>query len=201
MALDPIFKVIRPVRGGGERRCPKCRHETLVVVEKTDEKRTGVVCRTCGWGRLDLKAERHEIACEGGCGQPMGALELVEGAKKEKKYICASCFAKRRDQKADPDPDGTKVRWPSFCTGGCGKVQMWIDFPEGGKPPAPEKLRSGYCKECAAKIKPSLLKNNTDEKIIRAKVEELKKKQAAGEPVSQADMLSLVDDLLKARRV
>lgn len=198
MGLDPIFKVIRAVKGGGERRCPKCRKETLVVVEKTDEKRTGVICRECGWGRLDLKSERYEISCEAGCNGKMGSLELVEGAEK-KKYICPGCAQKRRDKKVEPDPETILVRYASRCTGGCGNIQMWIDFPEGSAPPPPEKLRSGYCRACAAKVKPAMLKNNSEEKLIRETVEELKKKQAAGQPVSQADMLSLVDRLLKLR--
>lgn len=200
MALDPIFKVIRPVKGAGERLCPKCRRETLMVVEKTDEKRTGVVCRGCGWGRLDLMSVRHEVTCEGGCGHSMGILEIPEGAQK-KKYICAECSKGRREKKVEPDSEGTKVRYAVYCEAGCGQQTMWLDFPETEKGPAPGKLRGDLCKPCASKIKPSILKNNADEKIIRAKVEELKKKQAAGEPVTQADMLTLVDDLLKARRM
>lgn len=201
MPIDPIFKVLRTVSGGGERRCPKCRKEKLVIVEKTDEKRTGVICRECGWGILDPKSERHEVKCAGdGCGESMGLVELPEGVG-QKKYLCVECTKERREKKVAADPEGSMTRYAVLCEGGCGSQQMWLDFPETEKGPAPEKLRGGYCRPCASKLKPAMVKNNTEEKIIRETMEALKKKQAAGQPVTQEDMLGLVDRLLKARKI
>ncbi|MGI0150068.1 MAG: hypothetical protein ACREDF_11135 [Thermoplasmata archaeon] len=200
MPLDPIFRVIRSVQGGGERRCLKCKRETLLVVEKMDEKRTGVLCRNCGWSRADLKSERHEIICAGdACGESMGFVELVEGAS-PKKYLCVKCTKDRREKKVDPDTEGTKIRHKMLCEGGCGTQTMWLDFPETEKGPAPEKLRGGFCKPCASKIKPNMLRNDNGDKIIREAVEEFKKKEAAGQPVTAGEVLGVVDKLMKSRR-
>lgn len=201
MPIDrAVYKVMRAVKGGGERRCPHCKRERLFVVEKMDERRTGVLCANCGWGRGDLKSERINITCEGdACGEQLGPLEIVEGRPKVKKYICADCAKKRREAKVEADSEGTMVRYKMLCEAGCGTQTLWHDFPETEGGPPKGKLRGHFCKPCALKQKPKMLRNTTDQKIIFEAAEELRKKREAGQPITREDVFAVVDRLMKAK--
>lgn len=195
MKIDPIYKVRRPVYGLGTdpKPCPGCKRPTLFVVEKTDEGRTGVLCKACGWWHPDKKTDTCELSCEGedGCGDWLGPISVLERTAR-KKYVCASCAKRRSEAGVPPDPD-TQVRHVVLCEGGCGKLAGWLDFNEGAETQG--KLKLGYCDACAAKFPKGAPPPKVTERT-RLKLEELRSEIKARGQATPEDIDALISILM-----
>lgn len=198
MRLDPIFKILRAVKkapNGEVPTCPKCKAANLLVVEKTDEKRSGVICRSCGWWHGDAKTDRHFLRCEDTCGEEMGPVSILEGMTRPK-YICRGCAERRKADKVEPDPS-IKVRTAIRCQGECGTLVGYIDHPEGTNF-ARKRMRLGFCDPCRAKLPKTVVKNmNPSDVAMKEIVDYLKGKKSA--PVTAEELALVVEKLNKLK--
>jgi len=127
--------------------CPGCGRKACVISVKAPK--PGSLCTRCGRSHDDLESVVHKLTC-GGCAKEMGYKSLLKGEPLDA-YVCPDCSGKRLAGGAAPDQD-VFVRHTVPCSGGCGKLQGWIDFSEGVS--AEAKLEVGYCDDCAAALPP-----------------------------------------------
>jgi len=141
-------------------KCPRCgKRFGLKAVQSFAKCQTpGMACTKCGWFRPDPISRQAEVECD--CGKKMGTVsvqmpvahdgKLYYAAEAVKDRFCPAC-SEKRGKAGLHDPENVLTRHEVLCSGGCGKVQGWMDFEEGEK--LSEQPTIGNCFDCVPRMR------------------------------------------------